>query len=55
MKKLLGIIVLGLLLGGCDYFEKRKICKALADRADTVAIGKAWQKDCMTRKLSTLK
>ena len=55
MKKLLGIVVLGLLLSGCDYFEKRKICQALADRADTVAIGKAWRKDCMTRELSTLK
>ena len=55
MKKLLGIIVLGLLLSGCDYFEKRKICQAFADRQDTVAIGKAKYKHCMTQELSRIK
>jgi len=55
MKKLLGIIVRGLLLSGCDYFEKRKICQAFADRQDTVAIGKAKYKHCMTQELSRIK
>ena len=30
-----------------NYFKKRKKCQARADRADTVAIGKRWYKDCM--------
>ena len=77
MKKILGIIVLGLLVcskafgvslkelqelqnknkpwykkievPGVNYFKKRKDCKDYADRADTVAIGKRWYKDCMDR------
>ena len=32
-----------------NYFKKRKKCQAQADRADTVAIGKRWYKDCMSR------
>ena len=83
MKKLLGILVLGLLFVSIDlsnptkvvadmgkplpsiygkkgwfekklddlnpitYFEKRKECKRLADRADTVYAGKRRYKRCM--------
>ena len=32
-----------------NYFENKKKCQAHADRADTVAIGKRWYKDCMNR------
>ena len=76
MKKLLGIIVLGLLLSGnaysgsvfpslnteknifekafdavnpLNYFEKKKKCQAIADRMDTVRIGKIRYKECMDR------
>ena len=34
-------------LNPLNYFKKRKKCQARADRADTVAIGKRWYKDCM--------
>ncbi len=50
MKKLLGILVLGLLLGAlasCDYLDKRKKCQQRADRMDTVALGKRLYKNCM--------
>ena len=50
MKKFLGVLVLGLLLGAltsCDYLAKRKECKEYADRADTVHMGKIWYKNCM--------
>ena len=30
-----------------DYFEKRKKCQEEADRADTVAEGKRYYKNCM--------
>ncbi len=30
-----------------NYFAKRKKCKERQDRADTVAIGKRWYKECM--------
>ena len=30
-----------------NYFKKRKECKERQDRADTVAIGKSWYKECM--------
>ena len=30
-----------------NYFTKRKECKERQDRADTVAIGKSWYKECM--------
>ena len=30
-----------------NYFKKRKECKERQDRADTVAIGKRWYKECM--------
>ena len=85
MKKLLGIVVLGLLfisidlsnptrveaakkfedvypdkrgwlekqldkvpdLNPVNYFEKRKKCKGVADRADTVHTGKIYYEQCM--------
>ena len=77
MKKLLGIIVLGLLLSAnaysqtllgkmeserknifekaadainpLNYFKKKKKCQAIADRMDTVRIGKIRYKECMDR------
>ena len=76
MKKLLSIIVLGLLLSGnaysgsvfpslnteknifekafdavnpLNYFEKKKKCQAIADRMDTVRIGKIKYKECMDK------
>ena len=77
MKKLLGIVVLGLLLSGnaysqtllgkmeserknifekaadainpLNYFKKKKKCQAIADRMDTVRIGKIRYKECMDR------
>ena len=34
---------------GMSYFEKRKECQAIADRMDTVRIGKIRYKECMDR------
>ena len=34
-------------LNPLNYFKKRKKCQEFADRADTVAIGKRWYKNCM--------
>ena len=36
-------------LNPLNYFKKRKKCRAQADRADTVAIGKNYYKHCMSR------
>jgi hypothetical protein len=32
-----------------NYFEKKKKCQAIADRMDTVRIGKIRYKECMDR------
>ena len=50
MKKLLAILVLGLLLGAlasCDYLEKRKDCKEESERMETTYLEKMRYKDCM--------
>ena len=36
-------------LNPLNYFKKRKKCQAIADRMDTVRIGKIRYKECMDR------